>query len=323
MSLLLYCLFSGSGWPLSHAWIGLPGWAVVMEYVLRCHSCTDNYDLLCCLAQSAGLASTHVAKSPNTRSVSACLSLAATVRKILWSLVPCATSSAGTTLRQDWLEHLSEKVESRFERDKRMDIIGDVMNILIDNLAGIREISCNNVQGRLVSNQCSESGLQTKLRKGEPDQSALIQQLISSTIFTSIQVLGWVRECRNDDADASEAKADCIVSPNPRQLARARMLRIVPPLLECMSSLTEFSGARTGSALQLNALKSYACSVKASCASCLYSGCCHVGCTNLDGISDMALPTKLCSRCRQTRYCSAKCQKADWIEGGHSKICQE
>lgn len=53
----------------------------------------------------------------------------------------------------------------------------------------------------------------------------------------------------------------------------------------------------------------------------LLPGCCHLGCTNLDGVSEAALKTLLCSGCRRARYCSTECQRAAWIEGGHSILC--
>lgn len=53
----------------------------------------------------------------------------------------------------------------------------------------------------------------------------------------------------------------------------------------------------------------------------LMPGCCHLGCTNMTGVSEASLPTMLCSGCMRTRYCSAKCQKAAWLLGGHSTVC--
>lgn len=50
--------------------------------------------------------------------------------------------------------------------------------------------------------------------------------------------------------------------------------------------------------------------------------CSHWGCMNLTGSSDAALPTQLCSGCRRVRYCSAWCQRAAWVEGGHSMTCR-
>lgn len=53
----------------------------------------------------------------------------------------------------------------------------------------------------------------------------------------------------------------------------------------------------------------------------LLPGCYHQGCSNLEGISEAALPTLLCSGCKQARYCSVACQKAAWHEGGHAAVC--
>lgn len=44
-------------------------------------------------------------------------------------------------------------------------------------------------------------------------------------------------------------------------------------------------------------------------------------CVNLDTCAESALPTKLCTGCRQVRYCSVECQKFAWAHGGHSQVC--
>lgn len=55
----------------------------------------------------------------------------------------------------------------------------------------------------------------------------------------------------------------------------------------------------------------------------LLPGCCHLGCVNLAGVSEAALPTLLCSGCRGARYCSVECQRAAWLEGGHGMVCKK
>lgn len=51
-------------------------------------------------------------------------------------------------------------------------------------------------------------------------------------------------------------------------------------------------------------------------------GCCNYGCMKMDGMSEAMLCTKLCSGCRRARYCSVRCQKAAWIDGGHKAVCR-
>lgn len=53
----------------------------------------------------------------------------------------------------------------------------------------------------------------------------------------------------------------------------------------------------------------------------LLPGCSYLACTNLQGVSERALDTWLCSGCRRLRYCSVECQKAAWVKGGHSEVC--
>lgn len=53
----------------------------------------------------------------------------------------------------------------------------------------------------------------------------------------------------------------------------------------------------------------------------LVPGCCYLGCISLNGVSEAALVTQLCSGCRRVRYCCAECQMQAWLEGGHSIVC--
>lgn len=53
----------------------------------------------------------------------------------------------------------------------------------------------------------------------------------------------------------------------------------------------------------------------------LLLGCCHLDCTNMEGVSEAALMTQLCSGCRRVRYCSVGCQRAAWLKGGHKEVC--
>lgn len=53
----------------------------------------------------------------------------------------------------------------------------------------------------------------------------------------------------------------------------------------------------------------------------LMPGCCYLGCTNLCGVNEKALPTMLCGGCREERYCSVKCQKSAWVHSGHFTVC--
>lgn len=55
----------------------------------------------------------------------------------------------------------------------------------------------------------------------------------------------------------------------------------------------------------------------------LLPGCCHLGCTNMAGVSEAALPTLLCGGCRRARYCSKECQRAAWAQGGHGSVCRK
>lgn len=54
----------------------------------------------------------------------------------------------------------------------------------------------------------------------------------------------------------------------------------------------------------------------------LLPGCSSFHCRQLAGVSEEALPTKLCSGCRRARYCSVECQREAWLAGGHASVCR-
>ncbi|MEW5307074.1 MAG: hypothetical protein WDW36_009492 [Sanguina aurantia] len=53
----------------------------------------------------------------------------------------------------------------------------------------------------------------------------------------------------------------------------------------------------------------------------LLPGCGGPRCNNFAGVSEAALPTRLCGGCRRVRYCSVECQRAAWVEGAHREVC--
>ena len=53
----------------------------------------------------------------------------------------------------------------------------------------------------------------------------------------------------------------------------------------------------------------------------LMPSCCHRGCSILNGVSEAALPTRLCGGCRRVRYCSDRCREEAWYDWGHGLVC--
>lgn len=49
--------------------------------------------------------------------------------------------------------------------------------------------------------------------------------------------------------------------------------------------------------------------------------CCYLGCENLSGLIDSVIKTHSCKGCEKVGYCSVKCQKGHWADGGHSNVC--
>jgi hypothetical protein len=50
-------------------------------------------------------------------------------------------------------------------------------------------------------------------------------------------------------------------------------------------------------------------------------GCSNPRCCCLEGVNEWEMKTQRCAGCRQTRYCSAACQKAHW-RAGHKEVCK-
>lgn len=48
-------------------------------------------------------------------------------------------------------------------------------------------------------------------------------------------------------------------------------------------------------------------------------GCCNLGCENLQGPSEASVRTWLCAGCRRARYCSLECQRNAW--DSHRNVC--
>lgn len=152
------------------------------------------------------------------------------------------------------------------------------------------------------------------------DESALrwllLQRLQAMTLITFVQVCLWRLECECLEATLEErSKIPEWFSTVLRQCQQIHdsKLRIVVHSILIGGTYPE---PRPGSEVYVM-FERYATSLVYGR---LLPGCCHLGCINLEGVSEAALKTQLCSGCRKARYCSVKCQKAAWL-GGHSTAC--
>lgn len=137
--------------------------------------------------------------------------------------------------------------------------------------------------------------------------------MYANTLITSTLVLGWMQECEEDVSDPVAAESDFNISLTPGQTALVDVKRMVKSLMEQLSPVIGGFGSKSGALWE-----EYAAN---RCLGRLTPGCCHVGCTNLDGLSKAALKTQLCGGCRRARYCCVACQKAAWLDGGHCTVC--
>lgn len=137
------------------------------------------------------------------------------------------------------------------------------------------------------------------------------QQLQAITAVTLFQIWSWVGSCT--------LKLSAMRRANPCWLANA---------LHACKQLNDLGlQLPMTSLLQRTAIPKRVPSVvfqpyaEAHLYGRLLPGCCHLGCTNMDGSSEAALETLLCSRCRRARYCSLECERSAWVNEDHKDLC--
>lgn len=149
----------------------------------------------------------------------------------------------------------------------------------------------------------------------------LLHRLQAGTVFTLMQLCLFMMECQKGGEEYRKMCSQCAWWLEPlqqvcKQLPYRGLMDIVSAVLADIShSVTSLQPALDA---RWDMWAGYAAT---HFHGRLFPGCCHLGCPNLDGISEAGLDTQLCSGCRMARYCCMRCQKAAWLEGGHNAVC--
>lgn len=325
----------------------MPGWAAATELLHRDkHHPTSAIEV----TNAAILASEALTQLKDEHGLSlvvASVNLAATARKLLWPHVQCMTPAAALAWRG-----LRSSKQHRRQQEKgrslgflqKSDLVTRLCISLLslDCVLASSRYTCNisntisvgSMGGRdntaipgtqlRQNSSCGrtcrhERKISATTSKGDgtgacPSHVCCIKQLLAITTLTVLQIYLSRWECEvatpNDATPPWLAEVRQAIGSLQDQDMRA----LGTTLLSDLSS-----APRTQSEVGL-LWEKYAVE---HLHGRLVPGCCNLGCNNLDGFSEAALGTNLCSGCRRARYCCVECQKAAWVEGGHRDVCGE
>lgn len=298
----------------------MPGWAAAVEAMHRGAIHPDDAvnvsNTVILAGQSLVLLTTS--HHASLLCLSGRISLAATMRKIIWPHVQRETPQARDTRLVVWRKHLDrekawhDKELEGFRSMKPVCLLSALVAALkgLDTLLasmGSDKASSSSGSGSVLSSISTEHAVSDKV-------PSCVHKLQAITALTLIQVFLWRRDwrCIQDNfhteqwLDKIPAACNSLLNTDLKNLMTS-MLRESPasPISQQQSevdtlweryAVTHFQGRWS-------------------------PGCCNLKCTKLGGVSETALQTLLCAGCMQARYCSVVCQKAAWREGGHSRVC--
>lgn len=306
----------------------MSGWASAAESMLRGEHCASS------LSESGNATNmfvhvlTLLAGSNNTVTLNSHISFASTLRKMVWPFMRCNTPEALEETRVAWNtkgeEERREWTEKRREPLRQMQVVRMFPDYIHAILGMDRFLAGMIEDGDMSSCRFGEREPQTAEGGGErgaefvpPSPFLHVHQLQAISLLTLTHICHWRLECEegvfggpsSDPPEWFSNIADNLQLLVNTDLAEFGALLLIRPSLSAPRSRTE-----------VNVLcEQYAIS---HFSGRLMPGCCHMGCSNMSGFSEAALPTLLCSGCRRARYCSLGCQVAAWQEGGHSIVCK-
>lgn len=318
----------------------MPGWAVTTEVLYRGRHPASTYDasrhIALTSAQSVLLLSQSDAQHP---SFTAHASLAATAGKVFRACVQrevhCLAAesqgvgSTGQPRAREWQnQHCDDpaevwmiaqaQLEAVVGLDKRDQFRGTSSDCSTSDASTGAINESGRAQGSGVSG--TEAGRCSSCNTLSVDHDLARQRtthhhLQVTSLVSLAQVCGWIAESkvmrewcgRNGNSWLGTMLRGCerLVDPDLRSVASA--------LLESASSSLPQVRSEVAMRLELYAVTHLD--------GRLLPGCCHAGCTNLDGVTEAAMKTLLCAGCKKARYCSVECQRVAWSQGGHSRVC--
>ncbi|MEW5310888.1 MAG: hypothetical protein WDW38_002644 [Sanguina aurantia] len=256
-------------------------------------------------------------ESVGAETLSALLSIAATIRKLMLTVMPYPTTRASSAQLRGQQQRLPVEDQPGGPTDalKRLKLLSDTQAMELTLPAAIA--SLNRLHAARADNGAAgpggtttgDSGDESPPGPGPCPEISLLQQLHAIICITFVQVFRWR------------------VAPNASYFNNVQWLPAAgeafqhlpnPELTTLMASAVNTTAPALAQK-EVNACwERYA---RSHLRGQLTIGCCHLGCANLAGPSEGLLHTLACGGCRLARYCSVKCQKAAWKEGGHSTVC--
>lgn len=329
-----------------HAWTQLPGAIATLEAVIRADHSLNRLEIAFQRAGTAIEFMVVASSSSHPAMLPACISLAATVQKMLHSFTHAFDAGSARNVRAEQ-RHQWERADNKGVRPSA-DSIGTIqtlINQLLDaitaldksnklyssgspGLTNYKDCSAVPVTGgrnsksdhrpgtieRLTSEVTSMAAEGTQVN----EQGRVMYPFASQRAIHVYQVqtilVGILVPLCHMRIMAAEADPVPWLTPVVRSLGvlKSRLSVVGTTLL---AERVFSSGARE--------LLVHTCMERfgmACFSGRLNPGCCHLGCESMGGCSESSLRTWLCSGCRMARYCSRVCQKEAWEEG-HKTVC--
>lgn len=331
----------------------MPGWAYVLESLTRGAEGYQDY-LRLTLPTGRLLCVPGAAELPG--SLNACLSLMATLRKLMWSDVKLVPVAQMTPLEQKQLQDEQDRMclQQMMEMHDRED----------------EEISSVVTSAHSLARALHDFGHGPAEQKpGGPAKNALFLKVFAGTSraqYDSSRVIALQQQGRVAGRTAGSTSLCQVPTLIERHRVQVVIVLCLVQLAQCWLRWEERSNMARGSGKWLEGLlllvsfldkPELIALVTAQLARSppllsstktsntrprspqegvgaaweryaakrldgrLLPGCCHLGCTNMGGAGEAALKTLLCSGCKRARYCSIGCQRAAWREGGHHIVC--
>lgn len=327
-----------------NTWCLMPGWAATAEILYRGEHHPQDLLQVLYAAITVGQCSRKLQQDTCVATLTQQISLAATVRKLLWPYVQhekqqrgkgCELTRAFPTSSQQVLHN--KRMQS-LERAQMLRLVQTLMTAIL-SLDSLQEVCrcgsnssslCSITQSNTTPRHCCLVNKTTEFASHDAAggssrdntdhtyvRSALayhLHKLQATFGFMLVQVFLWLREVEMTRPGFQHESQDsmALVLDGCSKLHSQHLKLVLTSLLGVSKHLSQSCSG------QHRTWEHYA---KAHFHGRLLPGCCHFGCTNLSGVGEAGLTTLLCSACRRARYCSVECQRAAWLEGGHSAVC--
>lgn len=321
----------------------MPGWVAVQEALVRADYHIRYPDQVSNTVESACESVVVRCCESDATTLPGNVSLAATVCKLLRHTVPLDTAESIQSRRREFAEQPNALLASLMQRMGTLDLANTFVPALVLAVSALCRLHAEDnltlgsasVDGGVSNSSSIDSGSSSGSggnvsgafggsggsRKPANDgrvgcaypSSSEVHQLQAIICLTLVQMFRWASALPflpSQEGWWGYALRAC--EELPWQGFSLKLRGLVTALLE--ESSLSIAQAEVNTMWERYAVEHFQ--------GRLLPGCCHQGCTNLAGTSEAALKTLLCSGCRKARYCCLECQKAAWLEGGHSTVCR-